>query len=323
MAKFIYMQKYLSLFPHIEPYSTGFVTEGCHEIYYEECGNPSGKPVVFLHGGPGGGGSEDVRRFFDPSLYRIIVFDQRGCGRSKPHGCLENNTTWDLVSDIEKIRSTLNIRKWMVFGGSWGSTLALAYSQTHPESVSEMILRGVFMLRQKELDWFYQEGASKIFPDDWESFVAIIPHQKRNNLMVAYNEIFNSNDEDLKLEAAVNWSRWEAATSKLVQNNSLMDEFSDPYFALAFALIENHYFINKGFLDSEDQLIKGIEKIRHIPAKIIQGRYDIVCPMETAYEVYKEWPEATLEIAKSSGHSAFEKEIIHLLVSATNEFARN
>ena len=317
------MQKYLSLFPHIEPYSTGFVTEGCHEIYYEECGNPSGKPVVFLHGGPGGGGSEDVRRFFDPSLYRIIVFDQRGCGRSKPHGCLENNTTWDLVSDIEKIRSTLNIRKWMVFGGSWGSTLALAYSQTHPESVSEMILRGVFMLRQKELDWFYQEGASKIFPDDWESFVAIIPHQKRNNLMVAYNEIFNSNDEDLKLEAAVNWSRWEAATSKLVQNNSLMDEFSDPYFALAFALIENHYFINKGFLDSEDQLIKGIEKIRHIPAKIIQGRYDIVCPMETAYEVYKEWPEATLEIAKSSGHSAFEKEIIHLLVSATNEFARN
>ena len=323
MAKFIYMQKYLSLFPHLEPYSTGFVTEGCHEIYYEECGNPSGKPVVFLHGGPGGGGSEDVRRFFDPSLYRIIVFDQRGCGRSKPHGCLENNTTWDLVSDIEKIRSTLNIRKWMVFGGSWGSTLALAYSQTHPESVSEMILRGVFMLRQKELDWFYQEGASKIFPDDWESFVAIIPHQKRNNLMVAYNEIFNSNDEDLKLMAAVNWSRWEAATSKLVQNNSLMDEFSDPYFALAFALIENHYFINKGFLDSEDQLIKGIEKIRHIPAKIIQGRYDIVCPMETAYEVYKEWPEATLEIAKSSGHSAFEKEIIHLLVSATNEFARN
>jgi proline iminopeptidase len=323
MAKFIYMQKYLSLFPHIEPYSTGFVTEGFHEIYYEECGNPSGKPVVFLHGGPGGGGSEDVRRFFDPSLYRIIVFDQRGCGRSKPHGCLENNTTWDLVSDIEKIRSTLNIRKWMVFGGSWGSTLALAYSQTHPESVSEMILRGVFMLRQKELDWFYQEGASKIFPDDWDSFIAIIPHQKRNNLMVAYNEIFNSNNEDLKLEAAVNWSRWEAATSKLVQNNSLMDEFSDPYFALAFALIENHYFINKGFLDSEDQLIKGIEKIRHIPAKIIQGRYDIVCPMETAYEVYKEWPEATLEIAKSSGHSAFEKEIIHLLVSATNEFARN
>ena len=317
------MQKYLSLFPHIEPYSTGFVTEGCHEIYYEECGNPSGKPVVFLHGGPGGGGSEDVRRFFDPSLYRIIVFDQRGCGRSKPHGCLENNTTWDLVSDIEKIRSTLNIRKWMVFGGSWGSTLALAYSQTHPESVSEMILRGVFMLRQKELDWFYQEGASKIFPDDWDSFIAIIPHQKRNNLMVAYNEIFNSNNEDLKLEAAVNWSRWEAATSKLVQNNSLMDEFSDPYFALAFALIENHYFINKGFLDSEDQLIKGIEKIRHIPAKIIQGRYDIVCPMETAYEVHKEWPEAKLEIAKSSGHSAFEREIIHLLVSATNEFARN
>jgi proline iminopeptidase len=323
MAKFIYMQKYLSLFPHIEPYSTGFVTEGFHEIYYEECGNPSGKPVVFLHGGPGGGGSEDVRRFFDPSLYRIIVFDQRGCGRSKPHGCLENNTTWDLVSDIEKIRSTLNIRKWMVFGGSWGSTLALAYSQTHPESVSEMILRGVFMLRQKELDWFYQEGASKIFPDDWDSFIAIIPHQKRNNLMVAYNEIFNSNNEDLKLEAAVNWSRWEAATSKLVQNNSLMDEFSDPYFALAFALIENHYFINKGFLDSEDQLIKGIEKIRHIPAKIIQGRYDIVCPMETAYEVHKEWPEAKLEIAKSSGHSAFEREIIHLLVSATNEFARN
>ena len=323
MAKFIYMQNYLSLFPHIEPYATGSITEGCHEIYFEECGNPNGKPVVFLHGGPGGGGSEDVRRFFDPSLYRIIVFDQRGCGRSKPHGCLENNTTWDLVSDIEKIRTTLDIKKWMVFGGSWGSTLALAYSQAYPDSVSEMILRGIFMLRQKELDWFYQEGASKIFPDAWESFVAIIPHQKRTNLMVAYNEIFNGNDENLKLEAAINWSRWEAATSKLVQNNSLIDEFSDPYFALAFALIENHYFINKGFLDSEDQLIKGIEKIRHIPAKIIQGRYDVVCPMETAYEVYKEWPEATLEIAKTSGHSAFEKEIIHLLVSATNEFALN
>ena len=278
---------------------------------------------MFLHGGPGGGGSEDVRRFFDPAYYRIIVFDQRGCGRSTPHGCLTNNTTWDLVSDIDKLRQELGIAKWMVFGGSWGSTLALAYSQSHPSSVSEIVIRGIFMLQQHELDWFYQEGASKLFPDEWQKFIDVIEDSKRGNLMKAYNEIFNGSDEKAKLSAAVAWSRWEASTSKLVKNDSLMDEFSNPHFALAFALIENHYFMNKGFLEHEKQLLDGIEKIRNIPAVIVQGRYDVVCPMETAYEVSKRWPEASFEIAQNSGHSAFEKEIVHLLVSATNKFAHN
>jgi proline iminopeptidase len=278
---------------------------------------------VFLHGGPGGGGSEDVRRFFDPAHYRIIVFDQRGCGRSTPHGCLTNNTTWDLVSDIDKLRQELGITKWMVFGGSWGSTLALAYSQSHPSSVSEIVIRGIFMLQQHELDWFYQEGASKLFPDEWQKFIDVIEDSKRGNLMKAYNEIFNGSDEKARLSAAVAWSRWEASTSKLVKNDSLMNEFSNPHFALAFALIENHYFMNKGFLEHEKQLLDGIEKIRNIPAVIVQGRYDVVCPMETAYEVSKRWPEASFEIAQNSGHSAFEKEIVHLLVSATNKFAHN
>ena len=286
-------------------------------------GNKNGKPVVFLHGGPGGGGSEDVRRFFNPEHYRIVIFDQRGCGRSTPHGCLTNNTTWDLVSDINKLRQKLGISKWMVFGGSWGSTLALAYSQSHPSSVSEIVIRGIFMLQQYELDWFYQEGASKLFPDEWKKFIGVIEERKRGNLMKAYNEIFNGSDEKAKLSAAVAWSRWEASTSKLVKNDSLMDEFSNPHFALAFALIENHYFMNKGFLEHEKQLLDGIEKIRDIPAVIVQGRYDVVCPMETAYEVSKRWPEASFEIAQNSGHSAFEKEIVHLLVSATNKFAHN
>ena len=317
------MDKQLKLFPRIEPFNKGYLSCSEHNIYYEECGNANGKPVVFLHGGPGGGGSEDVRRFFDPAYYRIIVFDQRGCGRSTPHGCLTNNTTWDLVSDIDKLRQELGIAKWMVFGGSWGSTLALAYSQSHPSSVSEIVIRGIFMLQQHELDWFYQEGASKLFPDEWQKFIDVIEDSKRGNLMKAYNEIFNGSDEKAKLSAAVAWSRWEASTSKLVKNDSLMDEFSNPHFALAFALIESHYFMNKGFLEHEKQLLDGIEKIRNIPAVIVQGRYDVVCPMETAYEISKRWPEASFEIAQNSGHSAFEKEIVHLLVSATNKFAHN
>ena len=317
------MDKQLKLFPRIEPFNKGYLSCSEHNIYYEECGNANGKPVVFLHGGPGGGGSEDVRRFFDPAHYRIIVFDQRGCGRSTPHGCLTNNTTWDLVSDIDKLRQELGITKWMVFGGSWGSTLALAYSQSHPSSVSEIVIRGIFMLQQHELDWFYQEGASKLFPDECQKFIDVIEDSKRGNLMKAYNEIFNGSDEKARLSAAVAWSRWEASTSKLVKNDSLMDEFSNPHFALAFALIENHYFMNKGFLEHEKQLLDGIEKIRDIPAVIVQGRYDVVCPMETAYEVSKRWPEASFEIAQNSGHSAFEKEIVHLLVSATNKFAHN
>ena len=317
------MTNQLNLYPKINPYDSGFINGDEHNIYYEQSGNPNGKPAVFLHGGPGGGGSEDVRRFFNPDLYRIVVFDQRGCGRSKPHGCLEKNTTWDLVSDIENLRKKLSIEKWLVFGGSWGSTLSLAYAQAHPKSVSELVLRGIFLLRKEELHWFYQDGASRIFPEAWSGFLDIIDEDKRDNLMNAYHEIFKSKDKEKRLKAAVAWSKWEAATSSLSYKPSLVEEFSDPEFALAFALIENHYFINKGWFDTENQLIENIDKIRSIPAVIVQGRYDVVCPMKTAWELSKAWPEAEMIIAPSSGHTAFEKEITHALISATNKFSNN
>ena len=317
------MENQLNLYPKIKPYDSGFLNVDEHQVYFEQCGNPNGKPALFLHGGPGGGGSEDVRRFFNPNLYRIVVFDQRGCGRSKPHGCLENNTTWDLVSDIENLRKKLSIEKWLVFGGSWGSTLSLAYAQAHPKSVSELVLRGIFLLRKEELHWFYQDGASRIFPEAWSGFLDIIDEDKRGNLMNAYHEIFKSKDKEKRLKAAVAWSKWEAATSSLSYKPSLVEEFSDPEFALAFALIENHYFINKGWFDTENQLIENIDKIRSIPAVIVQGRYDVVCPMKTAWELSKAWPEAEMIIAPSSGHTAFEKEITHALISATNKFSNN
>lgn len=316
------MNNTFSLYPPCMPYDTGYYSADEHNIYYEQCGNPDGKPALFLHGGPGGGGDVNVRRFFNPKIYRIIIFDQRGCGRSKPNGLLSNNTTWDLVSDIESLRLKLNIDKWLVFGGSWGSTLALAYAQTHPSSVSEMILRGIFLLRKKELQWFYQEGASNIFPEAWQNFIQIIDASKRHNLMSAYHQIFKGDDKELKLKAAIAWSQWEAATSSLSYEPSRVDEFSNPHFALAFALIENHYFINQGFFDNENQLIDGIQKIRNIPTVIVQGRYDMVCPIETAWEVSKNWPEASLIIAPFSGHTAFEKEITHELIKATNEFGK-
>ena len=300
------MENQLNLYPKIKPYDSGFLNVDEHQVYFEQSGNPNGKPALFLHGGPGGGGSEDVRRFFNPNLYRIVVFDQRGCGRSKPHGCLENNTTWDLVSDIENLRKKLSIEKWLVFGGSWGSTLSLAYAQAHPKSVSELVLRGIFLLRKEELHWFYQDGASRIFPEAWSGFLDIIDEDKRDNLMNAYHEIFKSTDKEKRLKAAVAWSKWEAATSSLSYKPSLVEEFSDPEFALAFALIENHYFINKGWFDTENQLIENIDKIRSIPAVIVQGRYDVVCPMKTAWELSKAWPEAEMIIAPSSGHTAFE-----------------
>ena len=317
------MSNQLTLYPKIHPYDSGFLDIDNHNIYYEQCGNPKGKPAVFLHGGPGGGGSEDVRRFFNPAIYRIVIFDQRGCGRSKPHGCLENNTTWDLVSDIENLRNKLGIQKWLVFGGSWGSTLSLAYAQAHPGSVSEIVLRGIFLLRKEELHWFYQDGASRIFPEAWSSFLEIIDEDKRDNLMCAYHKIFTSDDKQKRLIAAIAWSRWEAATSSLSYKPSLVEEFSDPEFALAFALIENHYFINKGWFETENQLIENIDKIRSIPSVIVQGRYDVVCPMKTAWELSEAWPEAEMIIAPSSGHTAFEKEITHALISATNKFGKN
>ena len=316
------MSEIFTLFPPIEPFNSGFMERDGHQIYYEQCGNPNGKPAVFLHGGPGGGGSTTVRRFFDPKKYHIVIFDQRGCGRSKPHGCLEKNTTWDLVEDIETLKKILGFNKWLVFGGSWGSTLSLAYSQTYPASVSEMVLRGIFMLRKKELDWFYQEGASNIFPEAWEKFLEPIDENQRDDLMSAYHKIFKSDNEEKKLAAAIAWSRWEGSTSSLSYNPDMADSFSNPHFALAFALIENHYFVNKGFLEHENQLIEsGIDIIRNIPTTIVQGRYDIVCPMKTAWELSKNWPEAKLIVAPSSGHTAFEKEITHELIKATNGYA--
>ena len=316
------MSEISTLFPPIEPFNSGFMERDGHQIYYEQCGNPNGKPAVFLHGGPGGGGSATVRRFFDPKKYHIVIFDQRGCGRSKPHGCLEKNTTWDLVEEIETLKKILGFNKWLVFGGSWGSTLSLAYSQTYPSSVSEMVLRGIFMLRKKELDWFYQEGASNIFPEAWEKFLEPIDENQRDDLMSAYHKIFKSDDEEKKLAAAIAWSRWEGSTSSLSYNPDMADSFSNPHFALAFALIENHYFVNKGFLEHENQLIEsGIDIIRNIPTTIVQGRYDIVCPMTTAWELAKNWPEAKLIVAPSSGHTAFEKEITHELIKATNGYA--
>ena len=316
------MSEIFTLFPPIEPFNSGFMERDGHQIYYEQCGNPNGKPAIFLHGGPGGGGSTTVRRFFDPKKYHIVIFDQRGCGRSKPHGCLEKNTTWDLVEDIETLKKILGFKKWLVFGGSWGSTLSLAYSQTYPTSVSEMVLRGIFMLRKKELDWFYQEGASNIFPEAWEKFLEPIDENQRDDLMSAYHKIFNSDDEEKKLAAAIAWSRWEGSTSSLSYNPDMADSFSNPHFALAFALIENHYFVNKGFLEHENQLIEsGIDIIRNIPTTIVQGRYDIVCPIKTAWELSRNWPEAKLIVAPSSGHTAFEKEITHELIKATNGYA--
>ncbi|MDA7642501.1 prolyl aminopeptidase [Gammaproteobacteria bacterium] len=316
------MNQLLSLYPPLEPFNFGFMEKDNHRIYYEQCGNPDGKPAVFLHGGPGGGGSTQVRRFFDPDKYHVVIFDQRGCGRSLPHGCLENNTTWDLVEDIENLKVKLGIKQWLVFGGSWGSTLALAYSQTYPDSVSEMVLRGIFMLRKKELDWFYKYGASNIFPEAWQKFIEPIEHNERDDLMAAYHKIFLSNNEEKKLNAAIAWSRWEGSTSSLSYNPDMANSFSDPKFALAFALIENHYFVNKGFLEHENQLIEsGINIIRDIPTVIVQGRYDIVCPISTAWELSQNWPEAELIVAPSSGHTAFELEITHELIKATNTFA--
>ena len=320
MSRMSFFKKENKLFPPIEPYDTGFLKKGKHEIYYEQCGNPKGKPAIFLHGGPGGGCGSLSRRFFNPKKYRIILFDQRGCGRSKPHTCLEDNTTWHLIEDIESIRERLDIKKWLVFGGSWGSTLAIAYAQKHPKNVSQMVLRGIFMLRQKELQWFYQYGASEMYPEAWQGFLKEIPENERNDLIEAYRKIFYGKNKEKQLSAAKAWSKWEASCSFINYNPDAVSVSTNAEFALAFALIENHYFINKGFLDYENQLLDNIDIIRDIPSIIIQGRYDVVCPPTTAYELHSQWPESELVIAPFSGHSAFEKEITHELIKATNKF---
>jgi proline iminopeptidase len=311
------------LYPAIDPYDTGTLeVSTLHTLYFEQVGNPNGKPIVFLHGGPGGGVDPICRQYFDPEQWRVVLFDQRGCGRSTPHAELQDNTTWDLVSDIEKIRTHLGIEKWSVFGGSWGSTLALAYSQTHPASCTELILRGIFLLRQKELRWFYQEGASYIFPDAWEEYVQPIPQDERNDLMTAYYKRLTSSTLETRLAAARAWSIWEASTSKLWPDTSLQQRFGESQFAAAFARIECHYFVNRGFFASEDQLLKNCDRIRHLPTVIVQGRYDIVCPMISAWELHQALPEAELIVIPDAGHSMTEPGIRSALIEATDRFAK-
>ena len=311
-----------SLYPETAPFSSGTLpVDGVHTLYYEEFGNPHGKPAVFLHGGPGGGCSPTQARFFDPTRYRVVLFDQRGCGKSTPHACLEGNTTWHLVADIEALRQHLNIDRWLVFGGSWGSTLALAYAQTHPESVTELVLRGIFLLRKREIDWFYQEGASRVFPDAWEHYLAAIPPEEHGDLLHAYHRRLTGSDSQEQLRAAKAWSTWEGSTSTLHMNTQLASAMGQDRFALAFARIECHYFVNDGFFDDENQLLEHVDRIRHLPAVIVQGRYDIVCPMETAFALHRKWPEAEFIVAPGAGHSAFEPELQHHLLNATDRFA--
>ena len=309
------------LYPPIEPNRTGFLTvDSGHNLYYEECGNPAGKPVVFLHGGPGGGCTPSMRRFWNPEIYRIVLFDQRGSGKSTPHANLENNTTWDLVNDIEILRAALQIERWQVFGGSWGSTLALAYCQKYPERVTEIILRGIFMLRKKEIDWFYQHGASEIFPDRWQHYLKPIPDNERGDLLQAYYKRLTSDDSKVRLAAAKAWSIWEGTTSTLLPNADIADAFGEPEMALALARIECHYFVNSGFME-DNQLINDVGKIRKIPAVIVQGRYDVVCPAVSAWELSRAWPEADLRMVPDAGHAAFEPGNVHELVMATDAFA--
>lgn len=309
------------LYPPIEPYQTGFLpVSDLHTMYVEQVGNPAGEPVVFLHGGPGGGIDPVYRQYFDPQRWRVVLFDQRGCGRSKPHAELRHNTTWDLVADIEALRTHLGIERWAVFGGSWGSTLALAYSQTHPDRCTALFLRGIFLLRQREIQWFYQEGASYIFPDAWEAYLQPIPPDERHDLVGAYHRRLTSEDADVRLTAARAWSLWEASTSKLLTDPNLQAKFNQSEFAAAFARIECHYFVNRGFFPTEDLLLQNCDRIRHIPAVIVQGRYDVVCPMASAWELHRAWPEAEFIVVPDAGHSMTEPGICSALIAATDRF---
>jgi proline iminopeptidase len=309
------------LYPPIEPYrTTRLRVSEIHELYVEESGNPQGKPVVFVHGGPGGGTDPKQRRFFDPAAYRIVLFDQRGCGQSTPHACLEHNTTWDLVSDMERIRESLGIDRWQVFGGSWGSTLALAYAEKHPERVTELVLRGIFLLRRRETLWFYQHGASILFPDAWEDFLAPIPENERDDLLHAYHRRLTGDDVAVRQACARAWSIWEGRTSSLLPNEQQIQRMGGDDFSLAFARIECHYFVNDGFLETDDQLLRDAHRIADIPGVIVQGRYDVVCPADSAWALSRVWKKGELKIIRDAGHTAFEPGNISALVEATDRF---
>jgi proline iminopeptidase len=310
------------LYPALEPHTRGRLgVSDLHEIYFEECGNPKGKPVVVLHGGPGGGISPFLRRFHDPAVYRIILFDQRGCGNSTPHACLVDNTTWHLVEDMEMLRKHLRVTAWQVFGGSWGSTLALAYAQRHPERVTELVVRGIFALREREVQWLYQDGASRLFPEAFESYLREIPADEHHDLLTAYHRRLTGTDEATRLSAARAWSQWEAACLSLVPDPQRLTSFGEDRFALAFANIECHYFINKGFLSHDGALLDGMKSIQSIPGVIVQGRYDVVTPPDTAYELAKRWPAAEFQVIKDAGHTALEPGITNALVRATENFS--
>jgi proline iminopeptidase len=313
-----------TLYPAIRPYRKGFLrVSELHEIYFEESGNRRGKPVIFLHGGPGGGTEAKMRRFFNPKRYRIVLFDQRGCGKSRPHASLVDNTTWHLVEDIERLRRHLGIDRWLVFGGSWGSTLALAYAEAHPEAVTELILRGIFLLRRWEVEWLYQNpfGTGAQFPEGWEAFINPIPPEERGDMVGAYYKRLTSPDRKVMIAAAKIWSAWEGSTIHLQPDPRTVASFKKPQYAAAFARIECHYFLNRGFMRSDNQLLEDIGRIRHIPAVIVHGRYDVLCPAKIAWELHRAWPRAQLRIVPDAGHSAFEPGITHELVSATDRFA--
>ncbi len=292
-----------------------------HSIYWELCGNPEGKPAVFLHGGPGGGASPGHRRLFDPERYHLLIFDQRGCGRSTPYASLDANTTWHLVDDIERLREMIGAERWLVFGGSWGSTLALAYAETHPDRTSALILRGIFTLRRSELLWYYQEGASWLFPDKWERFLAPIPEAERGDLMAAYHRRLTGASSDERIAAARAWALWEGETITLLPNLEFTAQHSEDRFALAFARIENHYFVNAGFLE-EGQLIRDASRLRDIPGTIVQGRYDVATPMKSAWDLHRAWPEAEFRLVPDAGHAFNEPGILSELVRATDRCAR-
>ncbi|MGS0743594.1 prolyl aminopeptidase [Glaciimonas sp. GG7] len=312
-----------SFYPPIAPLQHGMLNVGDgHQMYWEECGNPTGKPVVFLHGGPGAGCNENHRRLFDPARYRIVLFDQRGCGRSVPHANLEANTTWHLVDDIETLRCLLGIERWQVFGGSWGSTLALAYAQTHPERVTELIVRGIFTARPQELDWFYQHGASMIFPEAWQGYLAPVPEAERDDLMGAYHRLLHHKDQQIQLAAAQAWSRWEGEAVSLLPNPAFVEDFAEAHHALAVARIENHYFVNNGFF-TPNQLILNADKLKDIPGVIVQGRYDAICPPQTAWELHQAWPGSKLTMVADAGHAVTEPGILHHLIEATDRFGED
>ena len=316
------MTELRTVYPAIEPYETGMLDVGDgHSIYYERSGTRGAKPAVFLHGGPGGGASPIHRQLFDPALYDVMLFDQRGCGRSKPYAELEANTTWHLVADIERLRALMGVEKWLVFGGSWGSTLALAYAEKYPEHVSELILRGVYTLTRAELDWYYKFGVSEMFPEKWERFLAPLPEHERHDPMAAYRRLLTGEDEAARLEAAKAWSIWEGETITLLPNPAFTAAFSDAHYALAFARIENHYFVHDGWLE-EGQLLRDAGKLHGIPGTIVHGRYDMPCPAKNAWALHKAWPEADFHLIEGAGHAYSEPGILDQLIRATDRFAR-